>query len=198
MLDTNARPFALAVAVAGILLSGCTTEFELPASSSLRKADAGCDPDLDDCEEPTPAPRTGSKDAGIPRSVPVPKKMDAGLPRADAGGADAAVVVPLNPECASSATSDSCFACCDTKHPKGVTVSQQAFGDCNCLSPGTCKSACSASYCAGSPAAPGSACDTCLSNSAACGTVSDNACAADATCALFASCYTDSHCATKP
>lgn len=112
--------------------------------------------------------------------------------------ADAAPPVTTN-ACATSATQDTCHACCETEVPSGIPFLDNEWGKCQCEVPGVCAGACANEYCGGNTVQPGGSCDNCLSaNDSMCNTQADNACAADATCEKLFACAENSGCAAKP
>lgn len=129
----------------------------------------------------TSTPPSSSKDGGAP-SNPTPSSP---------GGGDAGTAAGM---CASSSNQDTCAQCCD---PNGATgAADQAFGDCVCQAPGTCKTECGNTFCAGQ--APSAACSTCLDAAQQCEQVAQTACDGNAACAAASKCMSDSRCAQKP
>ena len=127
----------------------------------------------------------GGGDAGAPKPAPTTQ-------------ADAAPPVTAN-ACATSASSNACYACCENQVPSGVPFLDNEWGKCQCEAPGACAQACAAEYCGGFGVQPGGACDSCLAaNDSACNTQADNACAANATCSKLFACADNSGCAQKP
>ena len=77
-------------------------------------------------------------------------------------------------------------------------MGDKAFGDCLCGTPGTCKTQCAATYCAGKEPTQGDACDTCMTGATACDTAAQTACNANADCVAFSACVKSASCDTKP
>src|SRR4051794_17849515 len=82
------------------------------------------------------------------------------------GGGDASTggAIVGTGACASNGNQDTCYDCCDKANPKAIDFLDQKWGDCACVTPGTCKTQCAASFCAATYVDPkmGDACDTCL------------------------------------
>jgi hypothetical protein len=161
----------------------------------------------------TAAPVDGDKlGSGDPQVTSGAGKGDAGGGKTDGGGGggrdggggggrDGGGTGTGGGECGSETTLDACYTCCETKHPKGLAAfdkGAQAFDDCACATPGTCKTECAATYCAGKDPAQGDACDTCLGNAKVCDDAFDKAVAAEPDYAALVKCGNDSKCDDKP
>jgi hypothetical protein len=88
---------------------------------------------------------------------------------------------------------DSCGQCCIAAYPDYFVPLARASDDCTCVNPGTCKVACAATWCAATSMPPDKKCSDCLDGPGnpglACERVSDAACAKDATCAAWQTCF---------
>jgi hypothetical protein len=65
-------------------------------------------------------------------------------------------------QCAMLSTNQACFDCCATNHMHGYQTFQTALTNCECTSPGACKTQCATEYCAMKSPTTGDACDTCI------------------------------------
>jgi hypothetical protein len=68
--------------------------------------------------------------------------------------------------CLMQADGNACFQCCGMNHTDGATTYQNTVLECACRDT-TCKSACASTFCAATPKAADSACNTCLDGMAA-------------------------------
>jgi hypothetical protein len=143
-------------------------------------------------------PNSGSTGSGSGTSGAAPA-VDSGAPKpAPTTQADAAPPAATN-ACATSASSNACYDCCESQVPSGVPFLDNEWGKCQCEAPGACAQVCADEYCGGFGVQPGGACDSCLAaNDSACNTQADNACAANATCSKLFACADNSGCAQKP
>jgi hypothetical protein len=94
--------------------------------------------------------------------------------------------------CGSTGDSQSCMDCCTKGNTNALAPAIQAFGDCACVSPGTCADQCAFDYCIGLQ--PSDTCSQCLDGATQCQQAGDKACNADATCRPALACERASQC----
>lgn len=111
-------------------------------------------------------------------------------------GCNAGQPGPIN-TCSSTTRRDECVGCCYQLHSKGNSVIQAAFEACACVTPGTCATACAASYCANGGTID-AACDACLNGATGCESAAVTACHGDPDCVALIQCENLAHCAGKP
>jgi hypothetical protein len=166
---------------------------DLPPDDPSADEQASTDPTPTETTPPkrdtgTASPSTGGSGSGTGTSPPPSSTPDAG---------DAAA--PPTNACATAATEDACFRCCDVANPNAIPLLNDELANCQCGVPGMCAAVCASQYCGGQATIAGGACDNCLlANDASCRTQAETKCAATSTCKPYLTCTNDAKCASKP
>ena len=112
-----------------------------------------------------------------------------GAAGASGGAAGGSGFDPGDQVCLTKGTRGPCISCCANNHAAWQTVAQ-ATRDCECTSPGLCKSVCAADYCQSSPG--GTSCYDCifptLASGQPCYTAAKQVCGSDTDCNYYVEC----------
>lgn len=144
----------------------------IACATACSAPEASGESNVDDGDTETPA-----RDAGSSTPVAPAEEEDSG---------------PLAPDCSLSATAAECATCCDPSGTANAAIA--AFGNCVCGTPGTCASACAATYCSGTT--PDPSCKLCLDGATQCNQQAESMC--DANCQAAMTCASTNLCASKP
>ena len=166
-------------------------------SETITGRDQGVDPFTQD--DPGFNPDNAVVEAGTPSSPrkQSPAPVDGGA-KGEGGASSDAGPNGAVASCQAMSTAGQCDNCCWGLHQTGFQVWQNAFDACVCVTPGTCRSKCQNSWCAGQDPSPGGSCDTCLNGATQCVQTADATCKNDPDCAAYLACYYGSGCDTKP
>lgn len=173
------------------------------ACSSPTPALATGDDDQTGANPTTPSTPAGNSTPSAPSdpSTPPAPAVDASAPPpvVDSGVLPDGSVPPVQTDCSTTTTADTCYQCCDGNSPPGTQIAEDAWMACICTAPGVCAQQCGSTLCSPGGADPNSSCQRCLDSNAAsqCDNVAQTACNANPSCMVADQCAQTNNCDNK-